>query len=262
MIIDIKILRTLGFAGLAVLTACDRGEAPPELPPTPVAPAVPELPMTSSTPLFPALAEHVRAHVLPAVAHVPAERRIELARIAAWVSEERAAGRPAALVFICTHNSRRSQLGQVWAATAAAWLGVSGVHTYSGGTEVTAFNPRAVQALRRAGFEVVAGAGDNPRHAVSMGPGHEPLVGWSKVYDDAANPTEGFAAIMTCSAADASCPTVRGAALRVALPYDDPKQADDTPEESARYDERSQQIAAEMLFLFSQVSAEAPPEKA
>jgi arsenate reductase (thioredoxin) len=211
---------------------------------------------TSKTLLHPALAAYVREQVLPLVAHIPAERRLELARIAAYVSQQHAVGRPAALVFICTHNSRRSQLGQVWAATAAAWLGVRGVQTYSGGTEVTAFDVRAVQALRRAGFQVEADEGDNPRYAVSMGPGGAPLPCWSKVYDDEANPREGFAAIMTCSAADAACPTVRGAALRVALPYDDPKYADDTPEEAARYDARSRQIAAEMLFVCSQVKAE------
>lgn len=210
--------------------------------------------MTSKTSLHPALEAHVKEHVLPTVSEIPAERRAVLAQLAAFVGERRAQGLPAELTFICTHNSRRSQLGQVWAATAAAWLGVDGVRTFSGGTEVTAFNPRAVAALQRVGFEVDGAEGDNPRYAVSMGPGHAPLQGWSKRYDDVANPHEGFAAIMTCSSADASCPTVKGAALRLALAYDDPKRADDTPEEQARYDERSRQIASEMFYLFGLVA--------
>jgi hypothetical protein len=58
---------------------------------------------------------------------------------------------------------------------------------------------------------------------------------------------------MTCSEADKNCPVVRGAAVRVALPYEDPKVADGTPAEAARYDERSRQIATEMFYLFSEV---------
>ena len=34
-------------------------------------------------------------------------------------------------------------------------------------------------------------------------------------------------------------------------PYDDPKAFDDTPAEAEKYDERSQQIAREMLYIFS-----------
>jgi arsenate reductase len=58
---------------------------------------------------------------------------------------------------------------------------------------------------------------------------------------------------MTCSEADRNCPNVVGATLRLPLPYEDPKAADDTPEEAARYDERSLQIATELLYVFSQV---------
>lgn len=209
--------------------------------------------MTADAPLHPALQAHVTQHVLPAVAEIPAGRRAVLAELAAFVSERRAQGRLAELVFVCTHNSRRSQLGQVWAATAAAWHGVDGVRTYSGGTEVTAFEPRAVEALRRAGFEIADAPGTNPRYTVSMGPGVAPVQAWSKRYDDEANPREGFVALMTCGSADAACPTVRGAALRLALTYDDPKQADGTPQEATRYDERSRQIAAEMLYLLGLV---------
>lgn len=44
-----------------------------------------------------------------------------------------------------------------------------------------------------------------------------------------------------------------GAALRVPIHYEDPKQADDTPWEPARYTVRLRQIAREMLFLMSLV---------
>lgn len=184
---------------------------------------------------------------------IPAERKAALDRIATFVRERRSAGAPVRLTFICTGNSRRSHLAQVWAATVAHHLGIDGVETYSGGTEPSAVNPRTVAALRRAGFTVepTPSAADNPHYQVRFAPDAPPIEAFSKRFDDPANPSADFVAIMTCSEADRGCPFVPGAALRISLPYEDPKVADDTPEEAARYDERSQQIAAEMLWLFS-----------
>ena len=51
---------------------------------------------------------------------VPEERKELLDRVAGHVSARRAEGQGAKLTFICTHNSRRSQMGQLWAAAAAA----------------------------------------------------------------------------------------------------------------------------------------------
>ncbi len=203
--------------------------------------------------LHPALEDTVFTRVLPAMEAIPLERRSELLRLSTFVRNRIDAGEPARLTFICTHNSRRSHMAQVWAATAAAWYGIEGVETYSGGTEATAFNPRAVAALERAGFEIANPGGDNPRYRVRFGPDAPPLTCFSKVTSESPNPREGFAAIMTCSAADEACPIVDGAALRVSIPYIDPKEADDTPEETARYDARSLQIAAEMFYLMSRV---------
>ena len=52
--------------------------------------------------------------------------------------------------------------------------------------------------------------------------------------------------------ADKQCPFVPGAALRIGLPFDDPKAFDNTPREAAMYDERCQQIARELLYVFSE----------
>ena len=181
-------------------------------------------------------------------------RKRLLGDMAALVGAERQAGRSADLVFICTHNSRRSQMAQLWAAVAAAHFRVDGVRTYSGGTEVTAFNPRAVAAMRRAGFWLEGGDGENPRYAATYSDDAPSLGCFSKVYDDPANPSEGFAAIMTCSDADEACPVVAGAAARLPIRYEDPKIADDTDAEVEVYDARCLQIATEMLYAFSNVS--------
>ncbi len=205
--------------------------------------------------LHPELQRYVEAR-LPELDAIPSERREALDALARFVVEQRAAARPARLIFICTHNSRRSHMGQLWAAAAAAYYGVAQVETYSGGTEATAFNPRAVAAMQRAGFAVAAPdePGDNPRYELSFGPEAGRMLAFSKTWDDPSNPSEDFAAIMTCTQADESCPFVRGASFRVAVPYDDPKAADGSPNEAVVYDERARQIAAEMFYLFREVA--------
>ena len=185
------------------------------------------------------------------------ERRQELIVLAKVVCGEIEANDLINLVFICTHNSRRSQFCQAWAATAASFFGIEAVHSYSGGTEVTEFNPRAVKALKDVGFEIKETKREtNPVYEVSFAEDKEPLVCFSKVYNESPpNPAENYIAIMTCSEADQGCPTVFGCSHRIALRYEDPKVADNTPEEEARYAERNAQIAREMLFLFGEVKA-------
>ena len=203
--------------------------------------------------LHPALHSYIE-RALPAIDTLEAGRRELLEPIAAFVRQRVAAKEPARLIFICTHNSRRSHIGQLWASAAAAWHGIDGVETFSGGTEATAFNPRAVAAMRFAGFEIQATTpGDNPRYRATVADDAPSLEVFSKRYDDPANPSRDFAAVMTCTEADQACPSVEGASLRVALPYVDPKISDDTPEQEQTYDERVRQIGVEMLYLFSRV---------
>jgi arsenate reductase (thioredoxin) len=206
-----------------------------------------------SAPLDAAIREYVAARA-GECDQIPEERRQQLAEIAAYVRQRASSGQPALLTFICTHNSRRSHLAQIWAQVAAGYYGVGGVQTFSGGTEATAFNRRAIGALERAGFSITSTDADstkNPRYYVHFQDSAPPLVCFSKVFNEAPNPQQGYCAIMTCSQADQACPIVPGAAHRVALPYEDPKAFDDSAQEAEKYDERCRQIAREMLFVFS-----------
>ncbi|MEO9872329.1 arsenate-mycothiol transferase ArsC [Ekhidna sp.] len=154
------------------------------------------------------------------------------------------------LNFICTHNSRRSHLSQVWAQVFAHYFGIEAA-TYSGGTEATAFHPNAVAALRRAGLEITDGEGINPKYTVEFAEGVKPMICFSKTFDDAINPQKDFAAVMTCSEADSDCPFVHGASKRIKLFYEDPKVSDGTSDELKTYDKRCAQIASEMKYVFS-----------
>jgi arsenate reductase len=215
-------------------------------------------------PLLPELRAYVEARTAE-FDQISAERRRQLEELSQLVRRRIDAGQPVRLTFICTHNSRRSHLAQIWAKAAADYYGLSRVETFSGGTEATAFNPRAVNALKRAGFAIAATESEsqnNPRYQVRYSDAVAALVCFSKVYSDAANPKSEFCAVMTCTEADRACPLVAGARHRVSLLYDDPKVADGTAEEIERYDERCRQIAREMLYLFRQATIEASAHEA
>lgn len=184
---------------------------------------------------------------------IPNDRKQALTKLALYVRSRVSSGEPAKLIFICTHNSRRSQLSQILAAAAANYYSVPKVECFSGGTEATAFNPRAVATLERAGIEIEKTSTEkNPKYQVHLADGLQ-LVCFSKKYFESPNPPRDFCAVMTCSSADKDCPIVAGASLRVAVPYEDPQASDGTPQEAATYDERCAQICREMLYLFSQV---------
>ncbi len=181
-------------------------------------------------------------------------RKEQLHALAGYIEKKIKSGSEINLNFICTHNSRRSHLSQLWAQAASYFYGIPKVHCYSGGTEATAFNPRAVKAMKKAGFAISAKDDtSNPVYSVLISKDKAPVEAFSKKFSDEFNPQENFAAIMTCSHADEACPFVPGADGRFAIPYEDPKVADNTPEEEAKYDERCRQISVEMLYLFSQV---------
>lgn len=181
------------------------------------------------------------------------ERQEALRAIGDYIVEKRKADLPVQITVICTHNSRRSHMGQLWLQAAAAYYGVPKVHTFSGGTEATAFNPRAVAALERAGFKINktnnASEPSNPLYETSLGQGLENYLLFSKKFSHPQNPQKEFAAIMVCSDADAACPIVPGADGRFAIPYEDPKLFDGSPSETPQYDARARQIAREMFFV-------------
>lgn len=180
------------------------------------------------------------------------ERKEILSSISNYIRSKQEQDQPVHLVYICTHNSRRSHFGQIWAKVAADYFGIKHVNTYSGGTEATAFNGNAIKALERVGFTIQKTThSENPVYRVYHNEGDESAVCFSKVYDNPQNPRSKFAAIMTCSDAEENCPFIPGVELRVATSYDDPKEFDNTPLQDEKYDERCRQIALETLYAFS-----------
>lgn len=182
------------------------------------------------------------------------ERKILLQPLIDFVQQKVNAKQNVNINFICTHNSRRSHLSQVWAQVASAHFNIPNVNCYSGGTEETALFPKVAETLINQGFSIFKIAeSNNPVYAIKYSNSALPVIGFSKKYDNPFNPVSVFAAIMTCSQAEGGCPVIAGAEKRIPITFEDPKISDNTSEQPKIYAQRSLQIATEMFYVFSKI---------
>lgn len=185
---------------------------------------------------------------------ISATRKEVLAPLVAYIQAKADSKSPIRINFICTHNSRRSHLAQIWMQVAATYYDIPEVICYSGGTEQTAMYPMVVTVLEEQGFNVFKiSEGENPIYAIKYGDNEVPIIGFSKKYDAAFNPSDDFAAVMTCSQADEGCPFVAGAERRIPITFEDPKVFDGTENQQVGYFNRSLEIASEMFYIVSQI---------
>ena len=179
------------------------------------------------------------------------ERKIILQPLIEFISSKISKNEEVRLNFICSHNSRRSNLSQIWAQTMGNYYQIENVFCYSGGTEATAMFPKVAETLTNLGFEILKlSETENPVYAVKFAENEHAVICFSKKYNDDFNPKSAFAAILTCDSADENCPIVYGAEARIPIKYEDPKKSDGTPEMNETYFNRSIEIATEMKFVF------------
>lgn len=185
---------------------------------------------------------------------ISTDRKAVLKPLVDFVQEKASNNQPININFICTHNSRRSHLSQVWAQVMAAHFNIQNVFCYSGGTEATALFPVVAKTLEKTGFKIKTLSQEkNPVYSIKYSANTHPIIGFSKTYDDDFNPQSEFAAVLTCSNADEGCPFIAGAEKRIPITFEDPKAFDNTPQQAEKYEERSFQIATELFYVFSQV---------
>lgn len=183
------------------------------------------------------------------------ERKQVLQPLIDYIREKRTHKEKIRLNFICTHNSRRSHLSQIWAQTLAHYFKIDHVECYSGGTEATALFPKVAETLKKQGFEISKiSENQNPVYAIKFDQNEMPIIGFSKKYDDKFNPESDFCAIMTCSSADQGCPFIAGADKRIPIRYEDPKMYDGNAEMDEKYLQKSLEIGQEMFYVFSKVA--------
>lgn len=184
------------------------------------------------------------------------ERKAVLQPLANYIQTKVEQKQDIRINFICTHNSRRSHLSQIWAQAIASHFNIKNVFCYSGGTQATALYPMVVQTLENSGFKIeTISEGNNPVYSIKYADNAHSIIGFSKKLTDNFNPKSEFAAIMTCSQADGGCPFIAGAEQRIPITFEDPKAFDNTPLQKEKYNERSLQIATELFFVFSQINA-------
>jgi len=196
-------------------------------------------------------------HTINNILQIPiADARKEMLHsLAHYIQAQLDNGHDIRIQFVCTHNSRRSHLAQVWAQTAAMYYGIPAVYCYSGGTEETALFTKVRDTLVEQGFEIqTLASGANPIYYIKPDPNAAAIIGFSKKYDHPFNPSSHFAAVMTCSTADVGCPFIAGATSRYPITFEDPKVSDGTPQQSAIYQHSSKQIASEMFYIFSLIT--------
>jgi arsenate reductase len=186
--------------------------------------------------------------------NISTERQNILKPLVDYIQAKKNSGETIRLNFICTHNSRRSHLSQIWAQTIAFHFGIKIVYCYSGGTEATALFPKVAETLTNQGFQIhKLSELENPVYAVKYDENEAAIICFSKTYDHPFNPKDKFGAIMTCNSADEGCPFVLGAEARFPIKYDDPKTFDNTDLQNDKYAERSLEIAQEMWWVFSKI---------
>lgn len=183
------------------------------------------------------------------------ERKALLSSIASKIVDEYNDRDRLNLNFICTHNSRRSQMGQVWTFFAVEYFGLENIFSYSGGTEVTAFHRNTVKSLQTVGFEfnVLDFSHQNPKYLITFDGTDKTILGFSKIYDNAEN-VYPYIAITTCDSADQNCPFIPDAIHRFHLPFVDPKHSDGSDQMIETYLKTSEQIAGEIYTIFEEVA--------
>ena len=186
------------------------------------------------------------------ITKISEDRKINLEDFIGFIAQKLKSKETVNLNFICTHNSRRSHFSQIWAQTIAAFLAIENMNSFSGGTKATAVYPSVLKAFQNIGFSLGQLAENkNPVSFLKYADDASPILCFSKRYDHTFNPKANFAAVMTCSQANEACPFVPGAEVRIPFTFQDPKINDGTPEEVEKYQEKSQQIATDLLYVFT-----------
>lgn len=206
---------------------------------------------TPQSVLFPEIESTIKELTLQSIS---VERKVVLQLLIDFIQVKVSKGKEIRINFICTHNSRRSHLSQVWAQTLAYHFNIKNVFCYSGGTESTALFPIVAETLQNSGFQIkTISKNENSIYSIKYADNQHPIIGFSKRLDDDFNPKSEFVAIMTCDSANEACPFVSGAEKRIPITFEDPKAFDNTPQQAEKYNERSLQIATELFYVFSQI---------
>lgn len=133
------------------------------------------------------------------------------------------------VLFLCTHNSARSQMAEGLLRKMAG----DRFETFSAGTERTRVHPLALEAMRESGIDISAQS--------------------SKTLDAFAG--EHFDYVITvCDRANESCPTFPGDTERIHWSFDDPSAALGTEQERLRAFRTVRDAIQQRLRIFTTIA--------
>jgi len=183
------------------------------------------------------------------------ERKTKLAVLAAQIKQLKRELSPVEIMVVCTHNSRRSHMGELWLRVGIDYYGLSNLRIHSAGTERSAINIRTIRSFQAIGLLVEKSMNkeENPNYKINWRTDEKSYTGYSKEIGSEELPTNGIVSILVCEDAAENCPFIVGSKLRINLPYEDPKRYDDTLEERTKYLERNLEIGSEMFYLLSEL---------
>ncbi len=184
---------------------------------------------------------------------IPQKRKKILLEIVSYIKQNYLIEDRSNIIFICTHNSRRSQLAQCWLSVSCRYYNLNKINTFSGGLEITSLNSNALNALKRSGFIVNHIDTKDNIYLLKTSKKNKGQTLYSKKHDSKNNPQRKFLAIITCSDANKQCPVVRGADKKIFLPYHDPRISDGSGLEKTTYDQSCFNIAQEMFYIMKKV---------
>ncbi|WP_240463072.1 low molecular weight phosphatase family protein [Mesonia aquimarina] len=199
--------------------------------------------------------EELIQELLNQMTSISETRRTQLDSLVEAIKTDISSFEKAKVMMICTHNSRRSQLGEIWINTLADYYKKTTIEAFSGGTEATAFHPNMVKALSLVGFEFQQiTEEENPKYKLtSLNDEAYANLLFSKRFENKFNPQKNFIAVMVCSQADGGCPFVPGSSHRISLTYEDPKVYDKQPNAIEKYKAKIYEVGREMLYVFSKL---------
>ena len=200
--------------------------------------------------LYPILFNYAK-NLYPEYKKIPEERRRVLEEIADYIYGAIQIDKEARIILIGSNNATRSILAEAWASAAAQYYNVRNIRLYSGGTDISHVAPFALKALEKAGFIVYRITDtDNPHYEIKYTYNINPLIVFSKKFNDRNLPQLNYGAVFVCPNADINVPFLKGMNFRTSLHYFDPGAYDNTPEQLDKYIERSHEIASEMFYVF------------
>ncbi|MBS0001177.1 MAG: hypothetical protein KFF73_19490 [Cyclobacteriaceae bacterium] len=201
--------------------------------------------------LYPILFNYARNLYEDYNSSIPMERRFVLDEIADYIIGSSQFEGEASLVIIGSNNSTRSILAEAWAKAAAYYYGISNIHVFSGGLNISSISTNAVIALEKAGFIVYKTRnGQNPPYEIKYSYNIPPVYIQSKKHNDTNNPKEGYGIIVVCPNADSNLSAMKGNNFRTSLYYFDPRAYDLAEDSLDQYLLRSREIATEMFYIF------------